>query len=70
MTAALPVTRPLAVIVSYVFIVSALALVARTSWLVRQDDGIARAIRFDDRRAVAVLVGCYVAAEAVILNAP
>ena len=58
----------LIVIVRYVFIVCALALVARTSWLVRQDDGIARAIRFD-RRAVAVLVGCYVAAVAVILLA-
>ena len=58
----------LIVIASYVFIVSALALVARTSWLVRQDDGITRAIRFD-RRAVAVLAGCYVAAVAVILLA-
>ena len=47
---------------------SPLALVARSSWLARNDDGIARAIRFD-RRAVAVLVGCYVAAVAVILLA-
>jgi hypothetical protein len=58
----------LVVIASYVFIVAAIAMVARTSWIVHRDEGIARATRFD-RRAIVVLTALYAVAVAVILLA-
>ncbi|HEX3318571.1 MAG TPA: hypothetical protein VHR88_11165 [Solirubrobacteraceae bacterium] len=56
----------LILIACYVFIVAAIALVARTSWLVQTEEGIGRAARFD-RRAPAALLACYVAAVVVVL---
>jgi hypothetical protein len=58
----------LILIPSYVFIVAAIALVARTSWMVDQDGGIERAARFD-RRAVVALAACYAATIGIILIA-
>jgi hypothetical protein len=58
----------LILIASYVFVLVAIALVARTSWLIHQDDGIARAARYD-RRAIAVLMACYITAVAIVLVA-
>jgi hypothetical protein len=57
----------LILIASYIFIVIAIALVARTSWLIHRDGGVERSARFD-RRAIAVLGAAYVAAVAVILS--
>jgi hypothetical protein len=55
-------------IASYVFVLVAIALVARTSWLIKQDDGIARAVRFD-RRAIVLLLACYAAVVTIVLIA-